>query len=142
MATINLGEKKKRERRPRRDSDEKARRDRQKVYQSKRYRTIRELKRYRDPVCQICALKGIVRGVEHVHHWRSPFRHKDDPALFNYLAYSYENLASLCEECHISVHHGELAGCESMSDVEDRLEQLKNKKTIYNFYGEEDETEQ
>lgn len=105
-------------------SDEK-RKFRQKVYQSSRYKKLRELKRKESPVCEIHDLVGKVRSVEEVHHWQSFC--VPDKELSNRLAYDYDNLVSLCSYCHHQIHDagGYLNGCESLQDVKYRLKYLK-----------------
>jgi 5-methylcytosine-specific restriction protein A len=71
----------------------------QKVYNTPRWKRLRAEKVANNPVCELCAAKGITRVVEEVHHL-VPFEIDNDLSL----AYDYDNLISLCVECHKQLH--------------------------------------
>ncbi|RQD77354.1 MAG: HNH endonuclease [Candidatus Syntrophonatronum acetioxidans] len=58
-------------------------------------------KRYiaRNPYCEDCRAKGIIREAKEVHHVRSI---REAP----HLRYSPENLRALCLSCHAEAHRG------------------------------------
>lgn len=71
----------------------------QKVYNTPHWKRLRAEKVSCNPVCEVCAAKGITRQVEEVHHIK-PFEIDNDLSL----AYDYDNLISLCVECHKEAH--------------------------------------
>jgi 5-methylcytosine-specific restriction protein A len=100
MPTINKPKKKNRK-------EEKGNRydaERRKIYNSERWRRLREWKFANDPLCERCRQKDIITPAEDIHHIIS-FMSTDDPYRRALLAYDYENLMSLCKECHQKVHN-------------------------------------
>lgn len=95
MATINLGERKKRDV----TFNKKAF---QRWYNTTRWIKLRAAKFRNDPLCELCLLKDppVIRQADEVHH-KIPIdiRHPDEE-----LIYDYDNLMSLCIECHSKVH--------------------------------------
>lgn len=81
-----------------------ARKDRIKIYNSARWRRIREVKLMTTPLCERCAEVGRVSSAEDVHHMVS-FMSTDDPEKRLFLAYDYSNLQSLCKKCHQEIHN-------------------------------------
>lgn len=72
--------------------------DRQKIYNCKRWRDVRELALLRDNfLCVHCNNKDIQTKATEVHHI---IYLEDDITL----AYSLDNLVSLCATCHQQVH--------------------------------------
>lgn len=54
------------------------------------------------PICEECLKKGKVTPAEDIHHEKSPFRGGE----VNYgLLLDYDNLMSLCKECHAAIHN-------------------------------------
>ena len=70
------------------------------IYNTRRWKKLRELKFRNNPVCEECEKIGITRQTEEVHH-RIPF---DIGDLNIELAYDYDNLIALCAECHHRIH--------------------------------------
>lgn len=99
MPTINKPARKKIQRSD--NSYEKARR---KIYQSERWRRLRAWKVVNDPLCELCLKEGRTVLAEDVHHIVS-FMSTDDETQRNYLAYDYDNLMSLCKQCHQLIHN-------------------------------------
>ena len=79
--------------------------DRRKIYQSQRWRMLRIAKLSDTPLCEMCGRKGVVRPAVDVHHVVS-FMSTDDDVRRKALAYDYNNLMSLCKECHQFIHNG------------------------------------
>lgn len=77
--------------------------ERKKVYSSVRWRRLRALKFANNPLCELCEKKGIVSGAEDIHHITSFM--VDDPDERYWLAYDYNNLMSLCKQCHQNIHN-------------------------------------
>ena len=80
------------------------RKERMKVYNTKRWRAIRDWKMATDPLCEMCKQDEKVTPAEEVHHVVS-FMSTDDPDKRYNLAYDYDNLKSLCKGCHQKVHN-------------------------------------
>ncbi len=81
-----------------------ARRERQQVYQTKRWKQLRISKLYDDPLCELCLSHGVRTPAEDVHHVIS-FMSTDDKYRRHRLAYDRNNLQSLCRACHQYQHH-------------------------------------
>lgn len=75
------------------------RRERTKIYNSQRWRDLRAWKMLNDTLCEECSRQGRVKAAEDVHHIVS-FMSTDDPVRRNRIAYDYNNLMSVCKECH------------------------------------------
>jgi 5-methylcytosine-specific restriction protein A len=72
----------------------------QKIYNTPRWKRLRKFKVTENPICEVCAEKGITHVVEEVHH-KIPF---DINEINEDLAYDYDNLISLCITCHKEAH--------------------------------------
>ena len=99
-------------------SKEERRLERQELYQSKRWKEIRDYMRMKYPLCVDCLDKGIYRAAQEVHHIKSPFVHGLSEEERIWRAYSEENLVCLCKECHWRRHHPE-------GIIQDKLEKYK-----------------
>lgn len=79
--------------------------ERQKLYNSAQWRNLRRIYIQEHPLCEECLKNNIING-EHlsVHHILSPF----DPNISEVEQWSrllnYDNLQTLCEECHGALH--------------------------------------
>lgn len=79
--------------------------ERRKIYNSERWRSIRVLKFQQSPLCEMCERKGKTVPAEDIHHMVS-FMSTNDPDRRYALAYDMGNLLSLCKRCHQEVHNG------------------------------------
>lgn len=77
---------------------------RRKIYNSERWRRLRAWKFACNPLCEMCLKEDKVVPAEDVHHIVS-FMSTDDPNQRTFLAYDYDNLMSLCKQCHQSIHN-------------------------------------
>lgn len=77
---------------------------RRKVYNSERWRRLRAWKFACNPLCEMCLKEDKVVPAEDVHHIVS-FMSTDDPNQRTFLAYDYDNLMSLCKQCHGIIHN-------------------------------------
>lgn len=75
---------------------------RQKIYQSVRWKKLRQVKLMANPLCEICLSKGIVKPAVDVHHKDSFINYTDKTMMWK--AYDFNNLMSLCKECHAKLH--------------------------------------
>lgn len=80
------------------------RKDREKIYNTARWRRLRELKLQMDPLCEMCAEEDRVSMAEDVHH-KISFMTVDDPVRRQFLAFDFDNLQSLCKQCHQKIHN-------------------------------------
>lgn len=71
--------------------------ERRKIYNSRRWQHLRNIKFMNDPLCEVCAGKGLAIPAEDVHHIVS-FMSTDDPQLRLWLAYDYSNLMSVWQK--------------------------------------------
>lgn len=127
MPTIKLLPKKTNKKKPyvyRGPKNDARRKERQKVYQSKLYKILREEKRRSNPLCQVCELYGRVKLMEHVHHLVS-FVGIEDPDRAKELAYDFSNLLSVCRAHHTALHEGYLKGCRSLEEIAVRIKTIK-----------------
>lgn len=75
----------------------------QKLINNYKWQLLRAKKFRANPICEMCAAAGRVRPTEEVHHI-IPVENGKDEAEMTRLAYDYNNLQSLCRECHAKVH--------------------------------------
>ena len=90
---------------------------RAKAYQNTTWRKMRDTYLKSHPICEDCLAKGKVTPATDVHHIRSPFKGGE----INWsLLLDYDNLMSLCKECHGNRH----AAQQGHVNPEDILRQL------------------
>ena len=80
------------------------RKERMVIYNSTRWRALRAAKLRDNPLCEMCEKEGIVKPADDVHHIQS-FMSTSNPDVRRVLAFDYDNLMSLCDECHSKVHN-------------------------------------
>ena len=73
------------------------------IYNSARWRKLREAKMISDPLCEMCLSRGVTRPATDVHHIQS-FMEAEDMETRKVLAFDPTNLMSLCDECHSRIH--------------------------------------
>ena len=116
MPTINKQPKKPKP--ERKDTDMRALR--QKAYQNTAWRKMRDTYLKEHPLCEDCLAKGKVTPASSIHHIRSPF----SKGVVNWnLLLSYDNLMSLCHECH-GLRHAEEQGYKSPEKIIEELDAL------------------
>lgn len=128
MPQINkLERKKKRVSSTRNETD--MRKIRQKAYQNKHWRKMRDTYLKEHPICEECLKHGKVTPADDVHHIKSPFRGGE----VNYnLLLDYHNLESVCKDCHGEIH-AQQQGHISPEKVLEALDEL-----FKEFYEDED----
>ena len=72
-------------------------------YNTKQWKNLRNYYIRRNPLCEICLSKGIVKPAEEVHHIRPFMMGTTDEERYKLLT-DEDNLMSLCRECHDEVH--------------------------------------
>lgn len=78
--------------------------DRRKIYNSERWRRLRAWKFACNPLCEMCLKEDKTVPAEDIHHIIS-FMSADDLQQRLYLAYDFDNLTSLCKQCHQKLHN-------------------------------------
>lgn len=76
-----------------------------KVYNSTRWRKLRESHLRAHPLCEMCEREGRVTPGEDVHHIQTFTQARDDRER-DRLAYDPANVMTLCKSCHRQMHHG------------------------------------
>ena len=77
--------------------------DRQRIYNSKEWKLVREAKLNAEPLCEQCKRSGKWVSATCVHHI-IPIETATDFAYMRELAFRYTNLMSLCYQCHSDIH--------------------------------------
>ncbi len=81
---------------------EELRKQRQEIYSSDRWHKMRLAKLIDQPLCEICLSKGKITPAVDVHHKDSFMNYEGANRLWK--AYDYNNLMSLCKQCHAELH--------------------------------------
>ena len=74
-----------------------------KYYHNKQWKLLREWQITNYPLCHCCALEGISRAAEHIHH-RIPFAWFDNEEDRIKALTDETNLISVCRSCHEKIH--------------------------------------
>lgn len=80
-----------------------AQQDKARIYNSRQWRELRVRKLTEQPLCEICREKGLVVSARCVHHKVPIETAKDYQAMWT-LATTWDNLQSLCFQCHSDIH--------------------------------------
>ena len=99
MPTINKGIKKKPDYTKRGDNILAA-----KIYNTQQWKNLRKVKLQSNPVCEMCLEAGKISPTEEIHHITPILSGKDELEMMD-LAFNYDNLISLCKECHHKIHN-------------------------------------
>ena len=95
-------------------------RERQELYQSRRWRKLRDYMVQQHPLCEKCLQEGKITPTQDVHHRLSPFQKGITEEEKDRRAFDEKNLMCLCRDCHIKEHHkGELT-------IKEKLEKYKD----------------
>lgn len=97
--------------------------NRQKVYQSAKWKKLRESKLMVNPLCELCLLEGKITPAEDIHHKDSFINYEGNKRLE--VAYDFDNLMSLCKQCHQKLHKN---GTTHGFNEDEYLKQLKNQQ--------------
>ena len=77
--------------------------DKARIYNSKEWRDIRNAKKQRNPLCELCLEEGITKAADCVHHV-IPIETANNFAQMKEIAFRFSNLQSLCYAHHSAVH--------------------------------------
>lgn len=80
------------------------RKERQRIYQTDRWKRLRLVKLSENPICEICENNGVITPAVDVHH-KVSFMTTDDKVKRHKLAFDIRNLLSLCRDCHLYEHN-------------------------------------
>ena len=95
MPTINLGKPKKRHMsHPRADIHKS-------VYNTGRWRKLRDVKLRENPLCEVCEALGRTTPAQQVHH---KVKFVLNGRILKELAFFFDNLQSICSDCHSKIH--------------------------------------
>lgn len=103
MPTIVLIEKKKREFRPKINQNKRDNLNHRFVYNTTKWRELRLFYLSKQPLCEICLEKDIIKCAVDVHHI-IPIDSVNDIKGKIKLGFDETNLKSLCKDCHKEVH--------------------------------------
>lgn len=79
--------------------------ERQKIYQDKRWKTLRSIKIQDQPLCEMCLKEGKIVPAHDVHHIKSFCARNITEEEKIRRAFDYDNLMSLCVDCHLKIHN-------------------------------------
>ena len=77
---------------------------RKKLYNSSKWRKLRDIYMMEHPLCERCLEKGITKVAEDCHHKKSPFMDGLSMCERLELLTDYDNLEALCRDCHNDEH--------------------------------------
>ena len=75
-----------------------------KIYNSSKWKKLRDSYFMYHPLCEMCLKQGETTPTDEIHHIR-PIRTGKDITEMRSLAYDPCNLMALCTECHHKVHN-------------------------------------
>ena len=81
----------------------------QKYYGTKEWHNLRQTKLYEQPLCERCLLHDRVRPATDVHHQKVFGSFPTEEERW-YWFLNYNNLISVCQECHNEIHNKHLRG--------------------------------
>lgn len=106
---------------------------RKKAYNTTAWRNLREAYMKQNPLCEECLKKGKVTPASSVHHIKSPFKGGE---LNKVLFLDYNNLQSICHECHAEIHNKE-QGHISPQEILKQLEMLMDDNIPDEYFDEQ-----
>ena len=77
--------------------------DKQRIYNSKEWRLVRNAKLEKNPLCEVCAERGKIVAAQCVHHI-IPIETATDFTYMKELAFRFDNLLSCCYQYHSEIH--------------------------------------
>ena len=77
--------------------------DRHKIYDTTKWRKLRLAKLVTSPLCEMCLAIDIITPAIDIHHIDSFMNYEGLKRLDK--AFNYDNLQSLCKECHQKIHN-------------------------------------
>lgn len=80
------------------------RKERQDIYNTPEWKRLSKAFKMANPLCQKCLEKGIITPAAHIHH-KVSFMQFNDELKRKEVAYDWDNLQSLCVQCHNEIHN-------------------------------------
>ena len=117
MPTINLPQKKIKEKQHNPTDNRKLRME---AYNNTQWKKLRLNYLKNNPLCECCLQDGKVTPATDVHHKKSPF--KNGTINYQHLL-DYDNLMSLCKNCHGNIHLNQ-QGMMTTKQIIDMLDNL------------------
>lgn len=74
------------------------------VYNTAKWRKLRQAYLMQHPLCEMCKKDGKVKEATEVHHI-TPISKAESELQMKELGYNPNNLMALCEECHHKLHN-------------------------------------
>ena len=73
------------------------------VYNTVKWKSLRKIKLMNNPLCENCLKNDKVELATEVHHI-TPFMRGTNLEQIKYLGFDYNNLESICNQCHQNKH--------------------------------------
>lgn len=103
---------------PKRKYKSQLRKDRQGIYQSKRWKNLRDWYLLKHPLCEMCLAMGKIKPAIDVHHKDGFTNYSGYERI--YKAYEIDNLIALCKECHSFLHrNGKTHGLDLQREIKE-----------------------
>lgn len=94
--------------------NQKQRKDKQDIYNSREWHDLRIAKLRANPLCEECLKQGISTSANQVHHIH-PIEDSHSVQEMRKWAFMWENLQSLCPSCHAAIHKAEGKGTKALA---------------------------
>lgn len=88
-----------------------------KLYNTDRWRKMRQSKLMETPLCEVCSSRGLVVLADSVHHINEILNGENELEMQS-IAYDYNNLLSICSTCHNRYHRLVQHGAKTKDDIE------------------------
>ena len=83
--------------------DERQAKDKAAIYNSREWKELRVRKLRTNPLCEVCAERGLVVSAQEVHHV-DPIENSSSYSEMAAKAFAWNNLLSVCRKCHHDIH--------------------------------------
>lgn len=100
--------------------NDRRKKERQEIYNTKRWVMLRDYMRATYPLCQDCLKQGRITPMQEVHHILSPFVRNISQEEKERRAFDVYNLVCLCSECHHKRH-----GTDRKINIKDYIQKYK-----------------
>lgn len=88
--------------------------DKASIYNSREWKDLRILKLRANPLCEKCEAEGYVKSAHCVHH-KHPIEDSHSVQEMKHWAFMWDNLQSLCDECHAAIHKQQGKGTKALA---------------------------
>lgn len=94
--------------------NERQRKDKAEIYNSREWKELRARKLTVDPLCEECKKEGYITSAHAVHH-RHPIEDSSSKEEMRRWAFDWNNLVSVCDACHARIHKEEGKGTRKLA---------------------------